>query len=120
MNQAEHVTTARELMQRADQEWQDGGNEIIAAELLWGAVARCLVAVAMNEDLPHDSHGAFRRIAQHLDNVHGGSTWRSRFGAAEPLHFHYYHGNLAQPELNSPKRQTQAVVPNLLGTLLTP
>ena len=37
MNQEEHTTMARELMTRADQESQDGGNEMIAAELLWGA-----------------------------------------------------------------------------------
>ena len=34
MNQEEHVSTARELMERAAQESGDGGNEIIAAELL--------------------------------------------------------------------------------------
>ena len=37
MNQKEHTSMARILMTRAGQESQDGGNEMIAAELLWGA-----------------------------------------------------------------------------------
>lgn len=117
MNQEEHVSTARELMRRADEEWQHGGNDMIAAELLWGAFAHCLITVALTESLPHDSHGAFRRIAQRLDNVHGGNTWASRFGAAEQLHFHYYHGDLPPGELNTHRRQAQAGTINLLQTL---
>ena len=117
MNQEEHVSTARELMRRADQEWQHGGNDMIAAELLWGAFAHCLITVALNEGLPHDSHGAFRRITQRLDNIHGGNTWASSFGAAEQLHFHYYHGDLLPGELNSHRRQAEAGAMNLLQTL---
>ena len=117
MNQEEHASTARELMTRADEEWQNGGNKMIAAELLWGAFAHCLLTVALNENLPHDSHGAFRRIVQHLDNVHGGNTWTSKFGAAERLHFHFYHGNLSPGELNTHRRQAQAGAINLLHSL---
>ena len=36
MNQEEHVSMARELARRADEETRDGGNEMVAAELLWG------------------------------------------------------------------------------------
>ena len=60
MNQDEHVSMARELMRRADREWHHGGDEMIAAELLWGALAHCLVTVSLNEDVAHDSHRAFR------------------------------------------------------------
>ena len=52
MNQEEHVSTARELMRRAEEEWQHGGNDMIAAELLWGAFAHCLITVALNDNLP--------------------------------------------------------------------
>ena len=60
MNQEQHLSMARELMRRADQESGDGGNEMIAAEFLWGALAHCLITVAQNEGLPHDSHGTSR------------------------------------------------------------
>ena len=46
MNEDEHTQEARELIRRADEESTDGGNERIAAELLWGAFAHCLITVA--------------------------------------------------------------------------
>ena len=52
MNQEEHVSMARELVSRADEESRHGGNEMIAAEFLWGAFAHCLITVALNEKLP--------------------------------------------------------------------
>ena len=36
----------------------DGGNQFVAAELLWRALAHCLITIAMNEGVPHDSGGA--------------------------------------------------------------
>ena len=117
MNQEEHVSTARELMRRAGAEWQHGGNDMIAAELLWGAFAHCLITVALNENLSHDSHGTFRRIAQQLDKAHGDNTWTSSFGAAEQLHFYFYHGDLAAGELNTHRQLAEAGAANLLGLL---
>ena len=106
MNQTEHVTMARELLGRADEESSDGGNDMIAAEFLWGAFAHCLITVALNETLPHDSHGAFQRIAQRLDAAQAGNKWRSRFGSAERLHFHFYHGSLSDDELRTHRNHT--------------
>ncbi len=73
MNQEEHLSMARELMKPADQESGDEDNDMIAAEFLRGALAQCLIAVAQNDGLPHDSHRAFHRIAQHLDAALGGN-----------------------------------------------
>ena len=106
MNQEEHLRMARELLRRADRESRDGGNELVAAELLWGAFAHCLITVALNDGLPHDSHGAFKRIVSHLDTVQGGNTWSSRFGSAERLHFHFYHGRLTASEFETHKQDT--------------
>lgn len=58
MNQEEHLSMARELMKPADQESGDEDNDMIAAEFLRGALAQCLIAVAQNDGLPHDSHRA--------------------------------------------------------------
>ena len=33
MNQEEHIRTAQELSQRAEEESREGGNELVAAEL---------------------------------------------------------------------------------------
>ena len=118
MNQDEHLSMARELMRRADQESAaDGGNEMIAAEFLWGALAHWLITVAQNEGLPHDSHGAFSRIAQHLDAAQGGNEWRSRFGSSEQLHFHFYHGELPAGELRTHRQRTSEGTLELLAAL---
>ena len=117
MNQAEHIEEARELARRAEEETRDGGNERIAAEFLWGAFAHCLITVALNDGLPHDSHGAFQRTAQHLDASDGGNKWRSRFGSAERLHYHFYHGNLPGGELRTHRQDTVEGTRELLTML---
>ena len=115
MNQEEHVSMARELIGRADEESRNGGNEMIAAEFLWGAFAHCLITVALNQGLPHDSHGAFGRIAQRMDAAHGGNEWRSRFGSAERLHFHFYHGTLPADDLRGHRHATRRGTLELLA-----
>ena len=117
MNQEEHIDMARELFRRANQESQDGGNDMIAAEFLWGAFAHCLITVAQNERLPHDSHRALGTITQHMDAAQGGNTWRTYFGSAERLHFHFYHGNLPAQELRTHRRQTVRGALELLSML---
>ena len=117
MNQEEHISVARELVTRAHQESTDGGNEIIAAKFLWGAFAHCLITVALNQSLPHHSHEAFHRIAQHLDAAEGGNEWRSRFGSAERLHSHFYHGTLPARELQTHERHTSEGTMKLLRIL---
>ena len=119
MDQEEHVRMARELIRRAGEESRDGGGELVAAELLWGAFAHCLIAIALNEGLPHNSHGAFQSIARRLDASLGGNRWRSRFGSAERLHFHFYHGHLPDDELRTHQRYATEGVQELLGMLQT-
>ena len=73
MNRQEHMQEAQDLLKRADEESTDGGNDRIAAEFMWGAFAHCLITVAQNNGLPHDSHGTFRIIAQHMDAAQGSN-----------------------------------------------
>ena len=117
MNQEEHVSVARELIERADEESKNGGSELVAAEFLWGAFAHCLISVALNDGLPLDSHGAFQAIARHLDAVQGGSKWRSHFGSAEQLHEHFYHGDLSAGELRTHRQDTAQATGELLRML---
>ncbi len=117
MNQNEHTQEARELMRRAHEELTNGGNNRIAAEFLWGAFAHCLITIALNEGLSHDSHGAFQRIAHHMDAARGSNDWRSRFGSAERLHQHFYHGDLTTDLLRSHRRITEYGALELLRTL---
>ena len=117
MNQEEHLDMARQLMGRANEEYRDGGNGMIAAEFLWGAFAHCLIIVALNHSLPHHSHGAFGRVAEHLDTAQGGNKWSSCFGSAEQLHFHFYHGDLPVRELQTHWQNTARGTRELLAML---
>ena len=114
MNRQEHMQEAQDLLKRADEESTDGGNDRIAAEFMWGAFAHCLITVAQNNGLPHDSHGTFRIIAQHMDAAEGSNDWRSRFGSAERLHHHFYHGDLPADELQTHSRHTREGAQGLL------
>lgn len=74
MNQQEHINKARELLEQAHRESTGGGDEILAAEMMRGSFRLCLITVALNNGLPHDSHGAFRHVARQMDATRGGNT----------------------------------------------
>ena len=94
MNQEEHINKARELLVRANQESTGGGDDLLAAEMMWGALCHCLITVALNNGLPHDSHEAFRYVAQQMDAPGRRNTWKTRFAEAERLHGHFYQGDV--------------------------
>ena len=104
-------------MALSETERQRGGNQLVAAELLWGAFAHCLITVAQNEGLPHNSHEELRHIAEQLSISQGLERWRSDFGAGEKLHIHYYHGNLRTSELHTHTRAATRAVQHLLRML---
>ena len=79
---------------RAHQELTGGGDDLLAAEMMWRGFCNCLITVGLNNGLPHDSHGALRYVAQQMDATRGGDTRRPRFDAAERLHRHFYHGDI--------------------------
>ena len=45
MIQEENVRIARELMGRVEEESEGGGNEMVAAEFLWGGFVYCLITL---------------------------------------------------------------------------
>ena len=117
MNRHEHTQEAQDLLKRSEEESADGGNDRIAAEFLWGAFAHCLITVAQDNGLPHDSHGAFERTARHMDAAQSSNDWRSRFGSAERLHRHFYHGDLPAQELRTHTRHTREGAQELIKML---
>ena len=104
-------------MARAEMELGNGGNDLVAAEFLWGAFAHCLIAVAQNEGLPHNSHEALRQIGQRLSTSQNLERWRSDFGAAESLHVHFYHGDLDTEVRRTNMRVTIRAIRQLLRVL---
>ncbi|CAI8015870.1 Putative resolvase L103 [Geodia barretti] len=59
----------------------------------------------------------WQRIAHHMDAARGSNDWRSRFGSAERLHQHFYHGDLTTDLLRSHRRITEYGTLELLRTL---
>ena len=117
MNQEEHMAKARGLLERANQERTIGGDDLLSAEMMWGAFCHCLITVALNNGMPHDSHGSFRHVAQQMDATGGGNTWRPRFGVAERLHRHFYHGDIPARLVRDYMSQTSEATRELLSIL---
>lgn len=102
--QSRHVNISRRFLDKSNREFSDG-DELNGAELLWGAVAHALIAVALEYGWHFDSHGALRNVAVRLETSQERPQWRSDFSMAERFHTHFYHGRLTgrQIELDRPK-----------------
>ena len=106
MNTQQRLDASMELMERSHEEFNSGGNTMIAAELLWGAYAQLSLAVAELRGWPALSHGAYRNTAKNLRDLQGLERWVSDWAAAERLHSHFYQDNLSPAELRTARRAT--------------
>lgn len=106
MNTRQRLDASMEFRERSDEEFNTGGNTMIAAELLWGAYAQLSLAVAELKGWPSLGHGAYRNTAINLRDFQGSERWVSDWAAAERLHSHFYQGNLSPNELRTARRAT--------------
>ena len=58
LNQEEQIRTARELVAWAETELLTAAISSLLPNSCWRALAHCLITIAMNEGVPHDSGGA--------------------------------------------------------------
>ena len=86
--QAEHISLSRDFLNRAETALSTG-DAVVGAELLWGATAHALIAVALQQGLPYDSHGAFKNVASRQLDDPGLPEWLSEFNIAEQFHKHF-------------------------------
>ena len=93
-----HSQIALEFLTESDADFAVG-KRMKASEMLWGAAAHALIAVAMRQGMPYNSHGALKNVSWHLPNVPGQTHWLTEFDAAERYHNHFYHGQLTDEEL---------------------
>ena len=115
----EHGRTALELLDEAEQEFAVG-KMAKGAEMVWGAVAHALIAVALRQHHPYNSHGAMKNVARQLPNVPGQSHWMTEFDVAEECHSHFYHGHLTDEELLDSLRRMHILVARLLAVANEP
>ena len=102
--QNRHADIARQFLGKSAREFTTG-DELNGAELLWGAAAHALIAVALEHGWHYNSHGALKNVARQLATLHHRPQWFSDFNTAERFHAHFYHGQLSerQMELDRPK-----------------
>ena len=114
--QAEHIRLARDFLVRAEISLSTD-DEVVGAELLWGAAAHALIAVALQQELPYDSHGAFKYIAMQQPNDPGRPEWLSEFNTAEQFHKHFYHGRLSARQLMTDPPKVRQFINRLLALI---
>jgi hypothetical protein len=110
----EHDQIALEFLSESDFEFA-AGKRMKASEMLWGAAAHALIAVALQQGRPYNSHGALKNVAWHLLNVPGQTHWLTEFDAAERYHNHFYHGHLTDEELMKNRPRVHRFVNRLLA-----
>lgn len=74
LGRSQHVAAIREFISRTDTEFETG-NEFIAAEILWGAFAHGLIAVASLNQWRYTSHESLKRVARNLAETRGLPRW---------------------------------------------
>ena len=111
---AEHAQIALDLLDEAEQEFAIG-KMLKGAEMIWGATAHALIAVALRLHRPYNSHGAMKNVAKQLPNVPGQSHWLTEFDAIEQCHAHFYHGHLTEEELTDFLPRSRVFVVRLLA-----
>lgn len=115
--QSRHVSIAHRFLDKSDREFSDG-DELNGAELLWGAVAHALIAVALEYGWHFDSHGALRNVAVRLETSQERPQWRSDFSMAERFHTHFHHGRLTDRELVRDRPKVSRFVNRLLSLMV--
>ena len=87
----EHARAAVELLDEAELEFSVG-KMAKGAEMLWGAAAHAMIAVALDQNRPYDSHGALKNLAKLLRTTTGQPYWLTEFNIGERFHSDFYHG----------------------------
>ena len=113
----ERLQTIEEFVKRSDDEFDNGGNAMVAAEILWGALAHCLIALAEINEWRCEGHQGYREVARRLDSADQPGRWRSDFAAGEQLHTYFYQRNLQLGELQSRRSASRFAVRQLVPTI---
>ncbi len=113
----QHISVARHFLDKSVHEFV-AGEELNGAELLWGAAAHALIAVALEHGWHYDSHGALRNVARQLVTLHRRPQWFTDFDTAERFHTHFYHGRLTAREIAADRPKVSRFVNRLLSLLV--
>ena len=102
------------LLERSREEFA-GGNPMIASEMLWGAAAHSILAIATERGWHKDSHGAIKNAARRVSREMGDDRMLTYVDSAEKLHENFYHNTLNAREIAKRRGQAEKLVPRLLA-----
>ena len=104
MTPEEHIQTMDEFVRDSQRIFTDGGNRLVAAELLWGALAHGLIAAADTNGWRCDGHQGYKEVARQLQSTTLSRRWISDVAAGEQLHRHFYRGHMADDAMERCRR----------------
>ena len=104
------------LLERSRAEFS-GPNTLIASELLWGAAAHAILAVATERGWKKDSHGAIKQAARRVSDERRDARMLTYVDSAEKLHENFYHNNLNAREVDKRREQAERLIPRMLAIL---
>ena len=110
----------RELVERSDQEFQvneDRTSQMVAADMLWGAFARGLIAVAGIHGWECYGEAHMKDVADRLAEKQDEPRWRQDFETAEQLQRHFLHGHMTEADLAEARQSTKRAVSELLKVI---
>ena len=116
--QSAHI---RVLVERSDQGFETGErmtDQMIAADMLWGAFARGLIAVAKVHEWECCSEQHMKDVADKLAERQNLPGWRQDFEAAAQLQQHFLHGHMNEADLADARHSTKRAVDQLLKIIL--
>ena len=111
MTPQERLDTSSELESRSDREFDQDGNLLIAAELLWGAVAHNLIAaIDFHPKWQAKGHSYYAFAAGQLALEESNTSWQSDTAQADSLHHHFYNGDLSPADLAAKRAAAKRLV----------
>jgi uncharacterized protein (UPF0332 family) len=116
METQEHVQTARDFLEAADQEFASG-DHLQGSEKLWGAASHAVMAVAQRRGLPFGSHSALKEVVQRLSEDTGDRALIGEFSTAEKFHANFYHDFMEGFQLNADRPVIREFVTRVLALL---
>ena len=119
MTPAERRVVSIELTLQSDPEFKANGNTMVAAELLWGAVAHGLLAIGTINKWKLNGHSFYQYAAGQLATQEPNIPWQSDVAAANQLHIHFYDNHLTAKELQSHRSIAKRLLTNIDKYLAT-
>ena len=95
-------------------------NPQLLSEILWGAAAQMVKAVAKRRNLPNRSHRELFRAVRALAHQTDDDELLPEFGTIEKLHVNFYDGEMTDAEIEKKRTVTLQFISKMQSLLNAP